>query len=128
MIIEQNVERDQHSLKMILVVEDELNAGQRLIEAVRAETSYHPLLVVSGEAALLTVATLTPDLLLTDYHLPDMSGSLLYQYMHRRIELSHLPVLFVDGKHPHEMGSSRLCPTEPAELSIVMQMIRELLD
>ena len=60
--------------KTVLIVEDDRDIGEFMVQALRLETSYHPLLASDGFQALKVVREIKPELLLLDYHLPSMDG------------------------------------------------------
>ena len=69
-------------IKTILLVEDDVNIGEVLVQAITQETPYHAMLVPDGFEALKAVKKTMPDLLILDYHLPRMTGIELYDQLH----------------------------------------------
>src|SRR5436305_15149832 len=51
------------------------------VQAILQETSYHPIWVTDGFAALKLIHDLKPDLLILDYQLPHMNGIELYDQL-----------------------------------------------
>ncbi len=62
-------------MKRVLIVDDAIDLGRLLQDAVKTAHPEVPILVVpSAEEALLEFSRLTVDLLITDIRLPGMSG------------------------------------------------------
>src|SRR5579864_5635357 len=57
-------------LKMVLVVEDDVDFGTNLVQVIREETVYHAMHVTDAFEALRVIGHLKCDLFLLDYQLP----------------------------------------------------------
>jgi len=104
----------QASVKNILIVEDDPSIGEMFMQALVEENIYNPVLVVSGSEALEVVKEITPNLLLLDYHLPNMNGLELFDHLHAMPHLSHIPAILItagvlqyDIKDRHIVGMSK---------------------
>jgi DNA-binding NtrC family response regulator len=65
--------------KCILIVEDDINIGEYLIQAIHQETAYRTMLVNSSQQAIEVIQQVKPGLHLLDYHLlSSMNGIELY--------------------------------------------------
>jgi CheY-like chemotaxis protein len=88
--------------KRVLVVDDE-PAVTRLISRV-LKTGYDVRTAPTGEEALATMASFTPDLLIVDKNLPRMSGMELVKMA--RSQLPQLPVIVITGAPEALHGNS----------------------
>ncbi|GAC1356569.1 MAG: hypothetical protein NVS4B11_31130 [Ktedonobacteraceae bacterium] len=120
----------QAPLKIILIVEDDPSIGEMFMQTLADENIYHPLLVISGAQALEVVKETTPDLLLLDYHLPNMNGLELYDRLHAMSHLAHIPAILItagvlqyDIQDRHIVGMSK-----PIDVNKLLDIIAELLD
>ncbi len=118
------------SLKTILIVEDDPSIGEMFVQTLADENIYKLLLVTSGTQALEIVKETTPDLLLLDYHLPNMTGLELYDRLHTMPYLSHIPAILItagvlqyDIQDRHIVGMSK-----PVDINKLLDIIAELLD
>lgn len=68
--------------KFILLVEDNEVFADFLVEIISYYTSWQIEHVVDGQSALEVVEHIQPDLLILDYHLPDINGLELYERIH----------------------------------------------
>ncbi len=120
----------QAPLKTILIVEDDPSIGEMFVQVLVDENIYTPLLVMSGTQALEIVKETIPDLLLLDYHLPNMNGLELYDHLHAVPRLAHIPAILItagvlqyDIQDRHMVGMSK-----PVDLNKLLDIIAELLD
>ncbi len=86
--------------RMIIVVEDDVNIGEVLVQAIIQETPYQVIHFVDGVSVLNTVETLKPDLFILDYHLPRMTGIELYDKLQTIEEIAHIPTLMISARLP----------------------------
>lgn len=100
----QSAEETNATLKLILVVEDDLEFGSFLIQMIQEETPYRVILATSGIEALNIVAHLKCDLFLLDYLLPGMSGLELYDRLHAIAGCQETPAFFLSAstRLPHQ--------------------------
>jgi putative two-component system response regulator len=80
----------------ILVVEDDRFVRELLTEHL-TRLGYHIVAVDSAEAALQTIETQTPDLLLTDVHMGAMSGIELCAMLKRNPRFQLTPIIILTG-------------------------------
>ena len=85
----------QVPVKTILIVEDDPSIGEMFMQTLVEEHIYNPVLVTSGIQALEVVKDTIPDLLLLDYHLPQMNGLELYDYLHALPQFSSVPAILI---------------------------------
>lgn len=99
------IERVQSALAIekkdsILVVDDD-KINQRIAERI-LQIPYDVTCVSSGGEALEYLAKNTPDLILLDLHMPDMSGLELMKKLPFRSELENVPVIFLTADNERE--------------------------
>ena len=115
----------------IIVVEDDLNIGALLVEAIRQETPYKAVLATQGTQALDLLRDLTPQLIILDYRLPDMNGIELYERVHAVKTLEEVPVLLISAEIPPDFKdvAARQLPllSKPFELTRLFNEIEKLL-
>ena len=116
--------------KVILIVEDDASFGDFLCRAVSDETPHQAIHVTDSTQALNTLQEVTPDLIILDYHLPNMNGIELYDLLHAKKELEHVPTIMTtagvlehDLQHRHIVGISK-----PLNLNKLLDLITELID
>src|SRR5947209_20528987 len=105
-------------MKTILIVEDDADIGELFLQAIATETSHQPILVIDGLAALNAAGEIMPDLFLLDFHLPDIDGLELFDYLHTIKGLEHTPAILMSaGVLEHNIGTRRLVGiSKPVEL------------
>lgn len=114
--------------RIILIVEDNVVLGKLLLEALQDATPYQALLATSAEMAIGMLQTITPELFLLDYHLPEMNGLELADYLRSQKETEHSPIILISTDFPQSMGSRKQlrCLQKPFDLEILLQLVAEL--
>ncbi|GAC1466592.1 MAG: hypothetical protein PVSMB2_33980 [Ktedonobacteraceae bacterium] len=120
----------QAPVKTILIVEDDPSIGEMFVQILLGESIYNPVLVVSGDQALEIVKGITPDLLLLDYHLPNMNGLELYDSLHVMPQFSSIPtILITAGVLQYEIQNRQIVGmSKPVDINKLLDIISELLD
>jgi len=115
-------------VKTILVVEDDINIGEVLVQAITQETSFLAILVSDGYEAMQTVKGVRPDLFILDYQLPRMNGIEIYDNLHAIPELAHVPALMISARLPEKDLAERTITGmhKPLDLDEFLQMIEDL--
>lgn len=94
------------NLDRILLVDDD-EAGRAALGAVLAENGYDVTTAGDGRAARALLEASTPDLIVLDVNLPDMTGFELFAQLRDREETREVPVLFVSGSTMDEQSVVR---------------------
>ncbi len=82
--------------KLILLVEDNIEHAQIISDLISMNTS-HRVLMADSQGALKFVQLYKPDLLLLDYLLDDMTGIMLYDYLHANHGLEDIPAVIISA-------------------------------
>lgn len=83
--------------KRILLIEDNA-VNSRLIEQVLSfRTDIDLAMAKDGEMGLALANTQTPDMILLDLHLPDMSGQEVLQEIRANSKLKHVPIIIISA-------------------------------
>ncbi|MGD8621002.1 MAG: ATP-binding protein [Anaerolineales bacterium] len=82
---------------LILVVEDNDDIREFIEESLLDPSGYRVKSVQHGLEALDVLASTTPDLVITDYHMPKLNGLELLQHIQQRIP--GLPVIMMSSEH-----------------------------
>jgi CheY-like chemotaxis protein len=85
----------------IVVVEDNQAVRELLADVLSTIRDTVVWCAACGSDALDFLHALSPDLLLLDYHLPDMTGLQLYDQIHAHQAFQHLPVILMSTTLPH---------------------------
>lgn len=118
----------QQTVKTILVVEDNALISMFLVDALKTTTPYHILLANNASQALEFTQTVTPDLLLLDYHLPDMDGLKLYDHFQTQEKYKCVPTILMSGAAPTSECEKRriFTITKPLDIRALFQLIERL--
>ncbi|TMD68819.1 MAG: response regulator [Chloroflexi bacterium] len=118
-----------HTVKTVLIVEDDQDIGSFILHAILDETSHQAILVVDGHKAIETVENIVPNILVLDYHLPRMNGIELYDRLHARQELEHVPAILMSARLPKDEARKRKinCLEKPFELDQLLKTINDLI-
>jgi CheY-like chemotaxis protein len=118
-----------HPARTILIVEDDAVLVKLLLEALQDETPYQVFLATSAEMAIGMLQTITPELFLLDYHLPEMNGLELADHLQSQAGKEHTPIILMSAAFPQYMGSRKQirCLQKPFDLETLLQWVAELL-
>lgn len=116
----------------ILIVEDESNVANTLQRSLCKKFGLQTEIVVCrvAEIALAFLQRESFDLLLTDWHLPGISGLVLISQA--RKSYPNLKIVFMTSSHLAEMkervkGVADLYITKPFEMSVLLEKVQGLL-
>lgn len=111
--------------KTILVVEDSSFIRHMLDKMMNTETPYQPIFATTCTEALEIAGIIKPHLFLFDYQLPDMSGLELYDKLHAKKVLKHIPAIIMSSELPRQEIEKRsiLGVEKPFHLNVLFRMI-----
>src|ERR1700694_5641037 len=93
----------------LLVVDDEPRTAELTAELLR-RAGYVVEIAVSGSAALQSVRSSSPDLMLLDYEMPDMEAPEVLDSLRSGADRIAFPVIILTGGGPYGNGRrSRAC-------------------
>lgn len=79
----------------ILIIDDEEDIVDLLARVLKREGFKHLITAYTGEEGIQLCKTNSPDLILLDIMLPDLSG---YEVYHKLREMTQVPILFISAK------------------------------
>ena len=117
-------------MKTILIVEDDAAFAEFMCQAIAQETPHQAVRVADSLEAFKVVTQITPDLIILDYHLPNMNGIEVYDHLHATNELKHTPtIMMTAGVLEHDFGNRPIVGmSKPVPLSKLLDLIAELLE
>ncbi len=127
---DEQASKEAHAqVKTILIVEDDINIGEVLVQAIMQETSFLAILVQSGDEALNTVKGIKPNLFILDYQLPRMNGIELYDELRVNADLKNIPALMISAQLPIKELKKRNIKgmNKPLDLDEFLQTIEQFL-
>jgi len=127
--VESSPTQGNGAIKTIIVVEDDEDIGLFLVQAISQETNHQAMLLTDGFQCLKAVTNIKPNLFILDYHLPSMNGIELYDQLHARKELEHVPAVVVSARLPRQDIDKRhiVGMNKPLELDEFLHTIEQLL-
>lgn len=84
--------------KTIMIVEDEVDAAEMFAEMMRV-SGYRVLKAYSSGPAISLLSAETPDVVLLDIMMPDISGIEVLRYIRREPRLQNIPVIILSAKN-----------------------------
>lgn len=87
-------------MALIVVAEDEVLLADLLADFLE-DAGYEVALAPHGVAALNLLKKRKPDLLISDYMMPLMTGAELAEAVRKHPDLNNLPILLVSGAQAH---------------------------
>ena len=118
------------SVKLIFVVDDEVDIGMLVVQLLQEEMGYHALHHTTGNQAIEACRTQTPHLFILDYGLPDMTGLELHDQLHTFDHLSNVPTLLISARKPplQELRQRKVSfMAKPFDLTRLQQTISQML-
>ncbi len=119
----------QSSLKTILVIDDDDTITEFLTLTMSSEIPLVALVFVNGYEALQALKDIVPDLILLDYHLPEIDGLAFYDLLRSIKGQEETPVVFLSASTPldsmNEIGQREVVLVEkPFELNDLLDVIQ----
>ena len=96
-----DLERDFHRRKTIFVVDDD--HGYLSVLEHWLQASYNVSCFQNGEDVLAGLSTITPDLILLDYEMPEMDGCELMKRIRTEFPDTKIPIIFLTGTNDREL-------------------------
>ncbi|WP_304641552.1 response regulator [Pseudomonas sp.] len=121
--------RTDSSSPLLLLVEDE-RALRKVMEMVLEGEGYDVLTATDGREGLKLLAKNSPDLIITDYMMPEMDGAEMVRRIKGNPRTARIPILLMSAALPHDLPERRLvdCFLEKTgELADLLSTIRRLL-
>lgn len=115
----------------ILVVADQFGARKLLKIMLECPQEYEVYVVQNGREALDFLETVTPDLLITDEDMPEMSGCELIQHVRDIPQLRDIPIMLLLPKDMEQSVSDldiQLIVPTPIGLFDFVGAVRKLLE
>jgi DNA-binding response OmpR family regulator len=117
--------------KTILIVEDDIEIGYFLAQALKEEPYYQVIFATDGFQALKMVQTLVPNLVLLDYLLPRVNGLEVAQQLRASEDdgLRHVPIILMSANLPKHIPSYEdiLVLHKPFDLDALLKRIKQIL-
>jgi len=88
--------------RKVLLVEDEVNFAQLLSNMLIID-GYEVTIANDGLAALLTLETYTPDVIISDVVMPNVDGFEMFKQVKASPKTSSIPFLFITGYQDSQM-------------------------
>lgn len=114
----------------ILVVDDETGIRQVIRLALQREPEYVIEEAGTGLQAVKSIAQCPPDLMIIDFHLPDVLGSEVISQV--RKEHKVLPIIFLSGapdaSHEQDVSLINSFLAKPFKLVELVNIVRHLLE
>ena len=121
-------------MKKILIVDDNKDLLSELKEAFEG-AGYKVAAAADGKSALELTVKVSPDLLLLDLNLPDISGFEVAHTLKTGKETRTIPIITMTGHYSEEerkyainICGIRKCLTKPLEIKELFKEIDELLE
>jgi CheY-like chemotaxis protein/predicted DNA-binding transcriptional regulator AlpA len=108
-----------------LIVEDDASAGDMFAFTLKA-VGFNPIVVRYGTSALSLMASVIPDIVVLDLHLPDVPGAEILHHMRSDTRLADVPVI-VAADHPRmaeDIQDEANGLTELAEVLVLIKPVR----
>ena len=120
-------------LQAILLVEDHKDSRE-MIKFLLENLNYRVLETGNGQHALDLAAREEPDLIMTDFNLPDIDGTMLVRRMRQLNEkMSRIPIIMLTANDQHELSKLAIAAgcsaffTKPIDFAILEKAIVTLL-
>ena len=117
------------AFKTILVVEDDIHVGYLLSQTLKETASYRVIFATDALQALNMIHIVLPDLIVSDYHLPQMDGLALIDHLRASNESEHIPVILISGNLPARLPMRKKVTylKKLFELDALLQQVPHLL-
>ena len=121
------------TMNSILVVDDDADSRE-VVAKFLTKAGYAVRSAPNGRAALMSLLTIEPDVIILDLLMPEMSGIELLEVMRSYLRLAMMPVIVVtaypdspDLQRLHELGVKRVFSKADYQLSDLLGCVRALM-
>lgn len=123
----RNLRNGRHPEPSILLVEDEVGTQDALATLLELD-GWRVVCASDGEEALDHLDAFTPDLILTDYMMPNLDGLALMEQIRNDRRLESVPVVLVSATRvaPELRQHARAFLKKPVELSALRKILHTL--
>lgn len=104
----------------VLLVEDDASSREALSDVLR-ESGFRVVAAQDGHSALVLLSEVEFDVVLSDFHLPDMHGTELLEEIHTRLDLPQTAAVIVSGVEPLRGDFAYL--SKPCELDVLIRTL-----
>lgn len=118
--------------KIVLLIED--NRDMRLLLRQALEENYQIIEAENGEKGIETAQKYLPDLIISDWMMPKMTGEMVCKTLKNDVKTSHIPIILLTAKvsnearlTSYEIGADDYI-TKPFELEIIKSRTENLLE
>ncbi len=125
------IDFEREGVHTILVIDDNVVSAQLLERLFSFREDIHLMTAHEGGLGIAMAATHLPDLILLDYHLPDMTGLDALTELKKNPELSAIPVIMISADAYSSQKESLLNAgafrymTKPFELESLIEAVHE---
>ena len=119
--------------KKILIIDDEASITKLLKFALERSGRYEVSAENDGKKALSTTRSISPDIILLDVNMPEISGGEISSELQEDASLKHIPIVFLTGMLSQEESqaglkiSGRPALAKPIDLEKLVECVEKLL-
>jgi len=126
----QTTEDKKHTQTTIVIVEDDNSIGLFLTLALSEETPYRSILVPTAERALKVIESVSPDLFILDYQLPEMDGLQLCYELRMHQDFCETPIILMSANLPQDAFAHHkvVGVAKPFDLDELLETVERLLN
>lgn len=119
--------------KLVAVVDDEPDTNEMIAEMIRL-SGHEVMRCLDGRSAVQQITRETPDLVVLDVMMPDLSGLDVLHYMRRDPRLKHIPVILLSARsRPEDVqegmrAGAAIYLTKPVAFGEVKAAVQSLIE
>ena len=115
--------------KTILVLEDDLSLGVKIVQAISYEMPYTALLLSESVALEVVLKLLQPELIIVEEHMVTVNSILPFSQLHPLEGLRDIPILMICTDHPRtELEKGKIAHVrKPFNLDVLLTIIKQVL-
>jgi CheY-like chemotaxis protein len=83
------------SMKETILIAEDCEVTQKIIESELMSAGYLVHSVCDGNSAIESIVSIQPDLIITDYNMPNMNGIELLMKLHKDTAIDAIPVILI---------------------------------